>query len=124
VLPAGVSKANVVALDKKPMLPLVVTAANPSVTFTRPGAYALALGEGGAPLMGTAASAIATLEESSFAPLSKEEIAKRWAATDVEVLAASGTAPGAPSDFRGYAHLVLLALVLVFSVQSLLASRG
>ncbi|MCC6806190.1 MAG: BatA domain-containing protein [Deltaproteobacteria bacterium] len=126
VLPAGVSRAHVVALGqtKKPSPPIAVDASNPTASLPAPGHYALAASEGGPPIIGTATSAIASLEESSFQPVSREELAKRWAAGDVAVLAASAKTPGAPSDFRGYAHLILLALVLVFSVQSLLASRG
>lgn len=126
LLPAGVSRAWLVPLGQtpKPPKPIVVDAATPAVTLTDVGHYALAANDGGAAIVGTATSVIPSLEESSFVPLAKEELAKRWSAGDVAVLAANAKTPGAPSDFRGYAHLVLLALVLVFGVQSLLASRG
>jgi hypothetical protein len=126
VLPAGVSRAYIVTLGQTPKLqrPIVVDASNPTATLPWPGHYALATSDAGAPIVGTATSAIASLEESSYAPLGKDELRKRWSAGDVSVLAANAKTPGAPSDFRGYAHLILLALVLVFSVQSFLASKG
>ncbi len=121
VLPVGVSEAALVRTDARDQLATLNRPVS-AFTFAEPGLYALSAG--GATIPGTMISVRESLEESDFTPVQPDDVVQRLRNDNAELSVEWGSSPVDSSDFRGYAHLLLIALVLVFGAQSLLASRG
>ncbi len=125
-LPVGLDRAYARPLAGGPNQALVGDA----TIFSAPGLYGLfAKPTGGQPIRGTLFTVLASLDESDFTPVVPAELARRWGASDEAHLATvdasrSPVLPTANGDFTSYAHLALAALVVAFSLQTLVARRG
>lgn len=122
-LPVGVAQAwaRPVAGGKAMQLPA------PQLRFAEPGLYALyANAIGGTALRGTAFTVLASLDESDYSPVASRELAQRWGVAPEAARQADLPLTALPlgGDFTSYAHLALVALVIAFSMQTLVARRG
>lgn len=95
--------------------------------FAQPGLYALyPTASGGTAMRGTAFTVLSSLDESDYSPVESRELAQRWGVAPEAAMQADQPLAALPlgGDFTSYAHLALVALVIAFSMQTLVARRG
>jgi hypothetical protein len=100
---------------------------SPQLRFSQPGLYALySSASGGTALRGTTFTVLPSLDESDFSPIASRELAQRWGLAPEVAVHAEQPLAAVPlsGDFTSYAHLALVALMVAFSLQTLVARRG
>ena len=121
-LPVGREQAWARRVDGGPAFALPAEA----LRFQQPGLYALyPSASARTAIAGTLFTVLSSLDESDFAPVSARDVAERWGAPNTsDVVETSSLARAASGDFTSYAHFLLVALVIFFSLQTLVARQG